>query len=278
MLTYTGGRNLFGKMTRDSSSANLTTGDSLINEAIREVITAKPWGFRQKTKTKDTVASQQFYNNPADCGRIVNVTVTVGNTTYTPKRIKSREDWDRINQSSATSNTPEYYFPFGKTVGFYPTPSSATTDAITFVYEKEQKDLSIADYTTGTITTTSGVTITGSGTSWTSQMAGRFIRITNSDTANTGDGVWYEISSVTSATVLVLTAPYAGTAIAAGSAAYTIGQVSMIPENFQIVPIHRAVEQHFTYIQPDAERAKDAKVNYLEGMKRMQIELGSMSI
>ncbi len=280
MLTHTSGRNLFGTFTSDTSAANLTVGDTLINEAIREVITLKPWGFRQKTKTFSTATSNS-HPLPADFGRVLNVTITIGSTKYTPRQIKTREDWDRLTQSTnTTSNTPEFYFVFGKTLAFYPAPSSATASAGTVAYMREHKDLSIADYTTGTITTiaSAGTTVTGSSTSWTSQMTGRYIRITDSNAANTGDGYWYEIASVTSTTILELVAPYNGTSISVGSATYAIGQTSIIPEDFQLIPIHRAVENYFTYIQPDDVRSAKAKQNYSEGVKRMNIELGAVGV
>lgn len=278
MLTYTGARNLLGTLTGDSSSANLTTLDTLHNEAIKKVVTVKPWPFRQKTKTLSTVASQQFYNLPADCGKVLNATVLIGTTRYTPQRIKSREDWDRLNQStSVTSDTPEYYYIFGKTLGFYPIPSSATSSAISINYEREVKDLSVADYTTGTIVSIANgaTTVTGTGTTWTAQMAGRFIRITDSNTANTGDGFWYEISSVTSTTVLELVSPYNGTSIAAGSAAYTLGQTSIIPEDYQMVPLNWVLQYYFQYIQPEPNRATLAKNDYIDGIRSMNMGLGS---
>lgn len=281
MLTYTTGRNLAGKLTGDSSSANLTILDTLINESIREIITMKPWNYRETSTTISTVASQQFYNLPSDCIRVNNVTITIGTTKYTPREVKTREDWDRINQTTNyLSNIPVNYFVFGGQVGFWPTPVSATANAITLSYLRGHKDLNVADYTTGTITTaTNGSTgITGSGTSWTSQMAGRFIRITLADTANTGDGTWYKIASVTSTTVLVLSAVYTGNSISAGSASYVIGQVSIIPEEFQMVPIHRACEIYFSAIQPEQLRAGIFKNLYAEGIKRMNIELGANSI
>jgi hypothetical protein len=280
MLTYTTGRNLLGKLSGDSSSANLTVLDSLHNEFIREVITIKPWPFRQKTVTRST-ETDNIHDLPADCGKVVNITVTIGSTKYSPRRVKTREDWDKLTQSTnTTSNTPEAYFVFGKTYSFYPAPSSATTDAVTIVYVREHKDLSIADYTTGgVLTATNGSTsIVGTGTTWTSAMAGRYLRITDSDTANKGDGVWYEIASVTSATALALVAPYAGTSISSGNAAYAIGQTSIIPEDFQMLPIHRTLEHYFTFMQPEKERAQLAKGLYAEGLKRMQAELGSTSI
>lgn len=85
----------------------------------------------------------------------------------------------------------------------------------------------------------------GTGTTWTTSMAGRYIRIAESDTANKGDGFWYEIASVGSATTLTLTKPYQGTAIAAGTASYTIGQVPRIPEAYQLAPVYRSAALYY---------------------------------
>ncbi len=90
-----------------------------------------------------------------------------------------------------------------------------------------------------------GSIITGSATAWTSGMAGRYIQITNTSAANGGDGFWYKIARVESATVLVLQKAYQGTAISAGSATYTIGQVSPIPEAYQIAPVYRSAAQYW---------------------------------
>jgi len=276
MLTYTSRRNLIGKISGANSADSLELFDSLLNEADSEVINSKPWKFREKTITKTTVASQQTYY--VGYGRVREVTITIGTTKYTPREIKSLNDWNRLNQSTnVTSDIPEYFFVGDGNISFYPKPSSSG-NTITCDLYRGHKDLTIADYTTGTITTTSSTTITGSGTSWTSQMAGRWIRITETNTANTGDGEWYEISSVTSSTVLELVSPYLGTAISGGSANYVIGQTSIIPSDFQMVPIHAALEYYFTYTDPDEKRADKAKTKYAEGLKRMQIELGGTSI
>lgn len=280
MLTYTTRRNLTGQLSSDSSAANLTLLDTLLNASDREITSMKPWGFRQKTRTSSTLTSNVHQVAP-DCGKLVTVTVTIGSTKYSPTRIKTREDWNKLTQSTATtSNTPQYWFPFGKTYSFYPAPSSAATDAITETYEKIQRDLSIADYTTGGVLTATlaNTAIVGTGTIWTTSMAGRYIRITESDTANKGDGIWYEIASVTSATALTLVAPYQGTSISAGNAAYVIGQVSMIPEEFEMVSVYKTLKKYFTYIQPDRERADQAQFDYLEGIKRMNAECGSLAV
>lgn len=295
MFTYTSRRNLAGKLTGDSSAENLAILDTLLNEADREVITAKPWPFLQRSRTQGTDTSNIHYL-PADCVKVLNITVTSGSTKYTPKRVQTREEWDRLTQSTnTTSDTPEAYFVFGKTFSFYPAPSTSTAGAVTLNYKRGQRDLTIADYTTQGIFTasylppadspdftptsvTTSSQIVGLTTTWTTSMAGRYLRINESNTNNKGDGQWYEIASVESATELTLVTPYQGTSISGGNASYTIGQVSIIPEEFQMVPMYRAIENYFTYIQPETERATQAKNNYLEGMRRMNAECGSNSI
>lgn len=109
-------------------------------------------------------------------------------------------------------------------------------------------------------------------------MAGRYILITDSNTANTGDGEWYEISSVTNATTLVLVNGYNGTSIAAGSAAYTIGQMSFLPDGYQELPIYRALVNYFTTYQDETDKAKMYKVMADELYAQMVSDFGSKSI
>lgn len=246
MLTYTNQRNLFGDLTENSTTANLTLGDTLINSYTKKIFAKKDWHFLEATATETTTASGQFYNMPYNARKLLSApTMTVSSTIYTPQRCPNREFWDRLNISSYAADIPQYYYIFGGQVGFYPKTNASNT--ITFSYLKGHKDLSIADYTTGSITTaTNGSTaIVGSGTTWTAKMAGRWLKITDSDTANTGDGEWYEISSVTDATNLVLKREYGGTSISAGSADYTIGQISALPDGFHELPVYMAVEDYY---------------------------------
>lgn len=71
-----------------------------------------------------------------------------------------------------------------------------------------------SNYTTGTVTTTSGsAVITGSGTNWTAGMVGRLFKVNN-------ESVFYTIQSVDSITQITLTSNYAQAT--GGSQAYTI--------------------------------------------------------
>lgn len=270
MLTYTSGRNLYGKLTQDSSASNLTDGDTIINNVLREILGVQEWTFLNKTATITSVASQQFYDLPSDCIRPFNVTLTVSTTKYSPRECPSREFWDILNQStSQTSDTPEWYFIIGGQVGFYPTLSSAS-NTITINYKKRFKDLSLADYTTGTvdIVTNGDETVTGSGTTWTTPMAGRWLKIAPTNVAtSSGDGLWYEIDSVTSATVLELVKTYRGTSLTTGaSATYTIGEVYPLPEEYHMLPIYKAVA---LYWMPKDEKRY---ISFLEMYNQMMTQ------
>ena len=247
MLTYTGSRNLFGQLTLNNSSTNLSFGDTMINEGIRVMLGTVPWPFLEKTGTETTVAAQQAYKLPGDLYRLVDVYLQVGTYKYNPTQVANFDDWNRVNNpSNIQSDTATYYFIIGNSLSFWPTPAS-NGNTISYAYLVSNRDISIADYTTGTITTaTNGSkTITGSGTSWTAGMAGMWLRITAGSAANLGDGLWYQVDTVDSATQLTLVREYSGTSITAGSAAYTLGDCSLIPEKYQLGPVYYAACEYF---------------------------------
>lgn len=247
MKSYTTGRNFYGKLTKNSNSDNLTLGDELANDAYRKIAAFKDWPWLERLRTLTTTASTQFVNLPYDCDQVKSVAVIVSSQRHTPKPAPSREFWDELNFSSTTSDIPEYWFVFNGQLGLWPIPASSS-NTINVNQKSRVIDLSVADYTTGTIVTATngGTAVVGSGTSWNASMVGRFIRITHSDAANVGDGVWYEIASVTDTTHLALTRAYGGTSIAAGSATYTIGQMPLLPEAFHEMPWLKAASIYWS--------------------------------
>lgn len=277
MMTYTSTRNLFGKLVNDASTATLALGDTLINTSYREILASQPWQFLEASKTDVTVASQQNYLLPYNCSKITNVTVLIGTVRYVPKEITSREEWDMLNLNSAIrSNIPVFWYQWGGQLYLWPTPS-ASSNTITINYKKQIRDLSKADYTTGTITTATNGSdaIVGSGSSWTANMAGNYLQITNTNAAKTGDGIWYEIESIDSATTLTLVKPYGGTSIATGSATYIIGDVPLISEEYQILPVYRACQIFFSSVQPDVSKSELYKNLYTEQLAAMKLTYGS---
>lgn len=275
MLTYTGARNLYGTLTDNTSSANLTVGDTLLNEGIRLMLGTSDWPFLEAQATASTVASQQFYNLPVDISQIISPTITVGTVIYRPRQVASRDQWDFVNSTtSVTSDVPSYFYILGNTIGFWPIPAS-NGNTITYNYEKLVRDISVADFTTGTITTlaAAGTTVTGTGTSWTAGMVGSYIRITKTNAANGGDGLWYPITGFTSTTVITIGRPYIGTAIAAGTAAYTIGDVMVIPERYQMAPVYYAAAQYWFRLN-DISRGDRFMAMFDKLMQEMKEDIG----
>jgi hypothetical protein len=128
-------------------------------------------------------------------------------------------------------------------------------------------DLNTADITTTTITTltAAGTALTVSA-GLTVQMAGFWIRPTFATTANAGDGVWYELSAVASGTAATLARPYGGLAIAAGTAACTIGQIPLLPEDFHDLPVFSAASIYWG-LHGNAEKA-----SYFEGVHQKKLK------
>jgi len=269
--SYTTLRNQFGTLTNNTATANLTLGDQLINDSLRYLTTKYFFNERSQVVPGGTVASQQNYDLPYNIKQIINVYITVGNIRYQLTEAPTRQFWDSLNFVPYTSDIPQFYYIFNKQLYVFPTPASSS-NPITINYKIRLTDLTQADYATGTVTLTNGSsTITGSGTTFTSAMAGRWIYAT----PPTGDGNWYEIESYTSATVMTLINQYQGTT--AASITTLIGEVPILPEDYQDLPIYRACSIYFTTRVPDPTRAELFTKLYDEGEQRLDAEFGSKS-
>lgn len=349
MLSYTERRTLFGELSNNSATANLSLADKIISLEEKRILSSRAWPFleRQFPMTVGdtftvTIASPAVFtcttNNfalndvvyftttgalptgltagttyyiistalvgnvfevsatlggtavntsgsqsgthsvipafktlPQYIDRVSSVYVTVGTYNYSPRECPSREIWDKLNMTTFSSDIPTWWFVYNGKLGLFPTASTAG-NIITINSKQLARDLTVADYTTGSIATAVNAsgTITGSGTTFTASMVGRWLRITESDTANKGDGYWYKILSYTSGTVITLEKPYQGTAITAGSAAYTISQCSLMPEQYQDLPVYGALRTYFTSVAPDNSKAQLYQGMYMEMYKTLE--------
>jgi hypothetical protein len=238
------------EITGEDGSTQVARFKTDIVETNGAVLSKHPWPFLETTKTATTVASTAYVAVPQSLGRISNVTTTVGTTQYNPKPVESQRFWDYLQslRVATSSNITQFVYRQGNKLYLWPTPQSAFT--VTMRGRKTQVALSLNDYSTGTIVSIANgaTTVTGSGTSWASGSVGNHIRIAYT----AGDYRWYEISSITSTTVLELAVPYEGTSIAAGSATYSIGEFSFIPEDFQNLLIYRPLALYYTKLENEA--------------------------
>lgn len=269
MKSYSELKTDFGIDTKNTTSANLTWGDRVMNDFHRRLLAKASWPFLHRLRTATTEASTTFVDLPYDVDQIESLFVTVSSTRYNPKPAPSRSFWDKLHYSTYTSDTPEYWFVYNGQIGLWPAPSSAG-NIISMNAKIRAVDLNIADYTTGNIdiVTSGDETVTGAGVpAWTSPMAGRWLRITHSDTASSsGDGQWYEISSITDATNLELVRKYGGTSLTTGaSGVYTIGMMPLLPEAYHELPEMYGAYRYWSKEQ-DTTRANSFKAMLDEGM------------
>jgi hypothetical protein len=279
-LTYTTSRDLYSTITSNSTGENKALGDILINTKLGEIQSQRDWYFLYASDTtRSTVASQQNYDLPGDLGKLLSATVQFNTEVYSPKKSPTRQHWDRLNQSSSpTSDSPEWFYPFAGEVGFYPKFSSAN-GSITYNYKKKEVELSISDFT-GTVesATNGSKTIVTGVADLTSAMAGLWIKLDKGTTATSGDGRWYQINLVQTSSQIVLNRPYGGDSFTAALALnYTIGQASLLPENFHQVPVYGAAEVYYTSIKPDQNMATMYKGLYAQGILQLQREHGQVT-
>jgi len=270
MRSYTSLTNDYGILSLNNSAANITQGTRLINDAIRVIV--NKFYFNESSFTTTTVAGQQFYNLPPQCRKIINVTGTIGTVVWVTKDCPDRNYWDVLNTIPFTQDFPMFHFIWNQNtqVGIWPTPAS-NGNTITVNYQKRNIDLSQADYTTGTVTATNASsTLTFAGSTLVGNMANRWIQIS----APQGDNQWYQILSVNvGASTAVLYGNYTGTTVSGAS--FTIGEMPVLPEDYQDLPLYRALEVYFTSIVPNVNQAKLYQGLYERGYEQLNADYGS---
>lgn len=264
MKTYTQLLAQYQVATGDTSTTNQTNGATYLNDSIRTICNLQGGKLRflESTSNMATVASQETYQIPNKYRKLIDMYVYSGSgstsdTIYAPEMVFDPVRWKTILQYRlGTGSVP--YFTYIENTSYKIQPIPDTTGNLIVLRGRLQvRDLTIADYTTGTIVSVAngGTAVVGSGTTWTADMVGRYIQITETTAANAGDGFWYEIGTYTSATSIGLTKPYEGTSISAGSAVYTIGQVPIVPQAYQPAILYRSVALYWQ-MQGDLARAK----------------------
>jgi hypothetical protein len=263
MISFTQLQTTFGKLALNSTADNLTLGAQLMNIEQRYLL--QKYFSNEGTYSQTTVAQQQFYKMPPNYSKLKTLTITVGNLQWTPTEILTREEWDKLNVFPYYADIPANFFiyPGGDhngQIGIWPIPST-TGNTIKFNYKFRIPDLSLADYSTGTVSIANGATaVTGSGTTFTptvnSQNESRWIQFTQP----TGDNLWYQVASVNSTTGITLYSPYQGSTIVGGN--YIMGQMPIIMEDFHDMLLWKALVYYYTSIVDNRGKRDEYQRNY----------------
>lgn len=178
----------------------------------------------------DTVEDQQRYHYPQNISPpITSATLEISSVSYPLDIIDSQRHWDILNQITFSGTAiPQYIFPMRDYFELWPIPVS-DGDTITLISNLLDRDMTQEDYTTGTVTVTNNdATITGAGSTWTADMAGRWFQATV-------DQYWYRLATFTSATGMELESVFEG--ITKAGDTYIIGEVPEIPsELHELIP------------------------------------------
>ena len=264
MLSWSNQVTLFQQLISDTDATNLLMGKTLINQGQRRLQAILGLYYSEETRTFATVASQLAYVLPENFRSLTNLYVTSGTTQYEATLIQDDELWRQMQSATTqqTSNYLQFCFVRRNRIELYPIPSSALT--ATIIYQTMAKDLSIDDYTTGTITTlaNAGTAVTGDSSVWTSAMVGRYFKID-------ADGEWYKISAFGTTTTLTLDSAYQGVAIAAGTSAYTIGQMPISPPETHELAVYYAVWKYFLF-RKDVQMAREFERMWKEGVSEAE--------
>lgn len=241
-----------------TSTNDLTNTQTFLARQINATITylfglIKNYKTQPVPRTFSTVIDQVYYHNLPGLISIESMVMTIGDQDYPLKPIHSQATWDHFQQLDITSSDiPQFYFPRQSDFGIYPTPSAVRT--VTIVGNFLPLRLSVVDYTTGTISVAqNSQAVTGSGTTFTAAMVGRWL--CEADSNGLAVGNWYRISAYTSATSITLETVFEETALSGST--YIIGQSPELPEEMHEYIPYRTAAVYYSTVRRDPKRAQE---------------------
>jgi len=265
MKTFNDSVTDYATLSRDSSTANLALGKSLINTFIKKILVSRDWVFNRSSYKDASVADQQNYPLPYNCERVRSIKVHANGINYFPKEVSSREIWNNLNRTTTPTSSDAIvkYFVAADHIETYPV--FATDDnEITIYFQKLIKDLGATDYETGTISvttpyTTAVVGSTSPATAFVDAMVGRHI-------IPEDDGYAYEIESVESVSALTTVREIRMTL---SGSAYKIAEIIPLPFGFQDIPLWFALATYFQKKEGSIDEAREYERMARDGLNEL---------
>lgn len=252
----------------DKSATMLINLKELLNLGYKDILQTFTGEETEDVRTTSTQLGIRAIKLAPNYIRMHSVTATIGSQVHTLVEEESQERFNERLYLNRNSSRPEVYFlrprfgVGGTELLLDPIPSTTST-TITINYAANARDLSQDSYATGTIVATNGsVTITGSGTTFTQAMVGRYIQVSDV----TGDGNWYRITGFTSATVLTIENKYDG--ITTSGKAFVIAEIFSLPEDMHMLPIYYTMMHYYLGYRQDKDEKRLAlwETRYDKGM------------
>ena len=209
----------------------------------------------------------------------------IGGVLWTPKECSSRAEWDALHVMPFYQDFPSYFYVFNQQVGIFPDPASSG-NTITINYKSRIPDLSMDDVTylpsfgtlsiiTNTNMLTSSIPIFNQWMANGMSNANAWVRINSSITdSQNGDEQWYQIASITNGTAAILNNNYMGNSVT-DSISFIIGQVPILHEDYQDLPLYRMAYLYYTTRVSDPIRANLYEEKWRDGLDELNDEFGS---
>ena len=211
--------------------------------------------------------SRDTYPLPTDFQSLDALTA-IGSSSVYPEYVHPR-NWLTQQRIQTSPGTPRLYTIMGEpnymgalALRFFPGPDAALT--FDFVYSRRARPILINEYKTGTVTTTaSSATVTGSGTTFSSNHIGSILRVYDATNYPTGLAGAYPalaekvITDVASATSLTVDSNF-DTAYSAVK--YLITDPIDVEEGAMLDAFHRCCELHASFNKKQKDRADVAAV------------------
>lgn len=252
----------------DSSATMLVNLKELLNLGYKDILQRFTGEETEDIRTTSTQTSTRAIKLAPNYIRMHSVTATIGNQVYDLIEEESQDKWNERLYLNRTSTRPEVYFlrprfgVGGTELLLDPIPSNTAT-IITTNYAANARDLSVDKYVTGTVVATNGsTTITGSSTTFTAAMVGRYFKVDDV----TGDGNWYRITGFTSSTVITIENKYDG--VTTSGKTFIIAEIFALPEDMQILPLYYTMMHYYLGYRQDKDEKRLAlwETRYTKGM------------
>lgn len=258
MIKWDDAITIMQSLANDDSASTLTFLKLMANEGYKKVLAKIDVEDVEEEAETVCVIGQRAVQPPVGTRKISNVIIVDGTSRTPLVEIKSRTAWERITGSENTGIPQFYHVQPRKGLGgikLHVDPKPGLAYTMVLVFESTAKSLSQEAYTTGTAAINKdSVEVTGTGTTFTPQMVGRYIKFTAGD----GDGMYYKVISYTSATVIEIENYYEGENY---SGTYEIVELFELPEDAHMAPLYYSL-WHYYATRRDKQQAAIYKKLY----------------
>ncbi len=237
----------------DNSAGQLVIFKRHINDTQSTVLGDHSWKFLETVRNIATEASVGRYTLHADLRKIIGVVTldSSGQVDQIPELVEDSKFWDRITFRNATaSDITQFVYQEGNDMLVWPDFSTAGLN-FRIRYRKRVNPMTLDDYSSGNIDSiTSGAkALVGAGSpAWNGRkpLQEQWIKID----PTTGDGRWYRVDSIDGDTTITLEKNYLGSTITtSGAETYTLGEMSVIPEEYHNLLFYRPMAIYYMKVE-----------------------------